>query len=215
MSRHELRFTVRQAQSDADLRSACDLRAAAYGRHLASVDAQWSEPDALDRSGDSVVFIAFAKDTGHAVGTIRLTTNTRQPTAIERSVALPEGIADRSIAELTRFAVRAGHADPGVRLGLMKAAYLWCLSRQVHWMVIGARSDALVRQYRRLGFTDLAGGMPVPLAHAADLPHRVLAFDVISAERNWFAVRHAFYEFMIRHWHPDIQPFPARALAAA
>lgn len=215
MSRHELRFSVRQAQTEADLRAACEVRAAAYGRHLSNVKSLWSEPDALDRSPESVVFVAFDKDTGQPVGTIRLTTNARQPTQIEQSAELPDGIADRSIAELTRFAVRAGHGDPGVRLGLMKAAYLWCLSRQVHWMVIGARNDALVRQYRRLGFTDLAGGAPVPLAHAANLPHKVLAFDVISAERNWFAVRHPFYEFMIRHFHPDIQPFPVPGVREA
>ena len=97
----------------------------------------------------------------------------------------------------------------GVKLGLMKAAYLYCLAHQVHWMVIGARNAALARQYKRLGFTDLAGGAMVPLAHAADLPHRVLAFDVVSAERNWFAVRHPLYEFMVRHYHPDIRPFAA------
>ena len=78
-------------------------------------------------------------------------------------------------------------------------------------MVIGARNAALARQYKRLGFTDLAGGAMVPLAHAADLPHRVLAFDVVSAERNWFAVRHPLYEFMVRHYHPDIRPFAAEA----
>jgi hypothetical protein len=215
MSRHELQFAVRHAQTDADLRAACAVRATAYGRHLPNVTSLWSEPDALDRSPDTAVFVALCKQTGEPVGTIRLTTNAHQPTQIEQSAALPHGIAERSIAELTRFAVRAGHPDPGVKLGLMKAAYLYCLAHQVQWMVIGARNSALARQYKRLGFTDLAGGAMVPLAHAADLPHRVLAFDVISAERNWFAVRHPLYEFMVRHYHPDIRPFAAAARPAA
>jgi hypothetical protein len=38
---------------------------------------------------------------------------------------------------------------------------------------------------------------------------------VISAERNWFAVRHPFYEFMVRNYHPDIQPFAAGVRVAA
>jgi hypothetical protein len=215
MSRQELQFAVRHALGEADLRAACQVRAAAYGRHHSNVASQWSEPDALDRSPDSAVFVAFCKKTGDSVGTLRLTTNARQPTQIEQSADLPHGIADRAIAELTRFAVRAGHPDPAVKLGLMKAAYLYCLAHQVHWMVIGARNGALVRQYKRLGFTDLARGVKVPLSHAANLPHHVLAFDVIAAERNWFAVRHPFYEFMIRHHHPDIRPFAAGALAAA
>jgi hypothetical protein len=91
----------------------------------------------------------------------------------------------------------------------MKAAYLHCLAHQVRWMVIGARSEALVRQYRRLGFSDLNEGAEVPLAHAGGLPHRVLAFDVVSAERNWFAGAHPFYQFMVGCYHPDIQLFAA------
>ena len=89
MSRHELQFAVRHAQTDADLRAACAVRATAYGRHLPNVTSLWSEPDALDRSPDSAVFVAFCKRTGEAVGTIRLTTNARQPTQIEQSTALP------------------------------------------------------------------------------------------------------------------------------
>jgi hypothetical protein len=215
MSRKPLRFTLRQARSEADLRAACSVRAVSYGRHMPNVTSLWSEPDALDRNTDTAVFVAFSKDTGQPVGTIRLTTNARQPTQIEQSAPLPDGIADRPIAELTRFAVLAGHDDPAVKLGLMKAIYLHCLANQIQWMVIGARNEALVRQYRRLGFTDIAGGESVPLAYAGNVPHRVLAFDVKSAERNWFALHHPFYEFMVRTYHADIQPFAAPELRAA
>lgn len=211
----DLQFTVRQARCDADLRAACGVRAAAYGRHLSGVASLWNEPDALDRSADSAVFVAYDKAGGEAVGTIRLTSNMRRPTQIETAVELPDGIADRAIAELTRFAVKPGHDDPAVKLGLMKAGYLWCMAHQVRWMVIGARNPALVRQYRRLGFTDIRGGASVPLPYAGNIPHRVLAFDVISAERNWFALRHPFYEFMVRQRHPDIQPFGGVAVEEA
>ena len=37
----------------------------------------------------------------------------------------------------------------------MKASYLFCLASQVRWMVIGARSEALERQYTRIGFHNL------------------------------------------------------------
>jgi hypothetical protein len=207
MSRKSLQFTIRQALSEADLKAACGVRATAYGRHLDGAASAWSEPDALDRRPGTAVFVAFDKATGEPVGTLRLASNALAPTQIETALALPDGLADRSIGELTRFAVLPGHDDPMVKLGLMKAGYLYCLAHQVHWMVIGARNAALVRQYRRLGFTDLLAGRAVPLAHAGHLPHRVLAFDVVSAERNWFALRHPFYEFMVRHRHPDIQPF--------
>jgi hypothetical protein len=85
-------------------------------------------------------------------------------------------------------------------------------------MVIGARSDALVRIYRRLGFVELtAPGAPVPLAHAGGLPHHVLAFDVVAAERTWLAAGHGLYGFMIETFHRELQLFdsPAPSLAAA
>jgi hypothetical protein len=210
MSRQSLRFTVHRARSDADLRAACALRAASYGRHLPNVTSLWVEPDALDRDPDTAVFVARDKAGGEPVGTVRLATNARAPTQIERNAPIPSAIAGRLLAEVTRLAVLPGHDDPVVKLGLMKAIYLYSLANQVRWMVIGARSDGLVRQYRRLGFTDVADGESVALAHAADLPHRLLAFDVAAAERNWHALHHPFYDFMVRSYHPDIQLFEPR-----
>jgi hypothetical protein len=109
------------------------------------------------------------------------------------------------------------------KLCLMKAGYLYCLASQVRWMVIGARNEALIRNYRRLGFKDvLSPDDRVPLAHAGGLPHRILAFDVTSAERQWVAAGHPLYQFMVETFHPDLRlfqsPQPARqpvALAAA
>jgi len=208
MSTQLLRFSLRVARSEADLRAACRVRAASYGHHLPHLRAAFGEPDELDWSPDTTVFVAIDKDTGEPVGTARLATNARQPLQIEHSAVLPEPLSDRMLAEVTRLSVVPGHDDPRVKLALMKATYLYCVARQVHWMVIGARSDGLIRQYRRLGFTDLLDeGAMVPLAHAGNLPHRILGFDVTSAERNWHAAQHPFYEFMVRAYHPDIELF--------
>lgn len=208
MSMQLLRFTLRVARSEADLRAACRVRSASYGHHLPALRGAFSEPDELDWSPETTVFVAFDKETGEALGTARLSTNARAPLQIERSAALPEPLTDRMLAEVTRLSVLPGHDDPRVKLALMKSTYLYCLARQVHWMVIGARSDGLIRQYQRLGFTDLLpGAQMVPLAHAGNLPHRVLGFDVTAAERNWHAAQHPFYEFMVRAYHPDIELF--------
>lgn len=224
MSIQRLRFTLRVARSEAELRAACRVRSASYGHHLPNLRSPFSEPDELDWSPDTAVFIASDKETGAAVGTVRLATNGRQPLQIEHSTVLPEPLSDHVLAEVTRLAVLPGHDDPRVKLALMKATYLYCMARQVQWMVIGARSEGLIRQYRRLGFTDLLPtGTMVPLAHAGNLPHRILGFDVASAERNWHAAEHPFYEFMVRTYHPDIELFteviprqaPARLALAA
>lgn len=215
MSRQSLKFTLGTAQTEAQLRAACRVRATSYGHHLPNVASIWEEPDQLDRDADTVVFLATCKTTGQPLGTVRLATNARQATQIERCAEIPQAVAGGLMAEVTRLAVWPGHDDPSVKLALMKATYLYCLARQVQWMVIGARSDSLVRQYRRLGFTDLNDGQPVPLAHAGGLPHRVLAFDVTSAERNWRAASHPFYDFMVACYHPDIQLFASQPAAEA
>jgi len=203
-----LRFTLRVARSESDLRAACAVRSASYGHHLPELRGAFAEPDELDWHADTAVFVAYDKETDEAIGTARLSTNARQPVQIERSAPLPDVIGKRLVAEVTRLSVLPGNDDPRVKLALMKATYLYSLANQVHWMVIGARSDSLVRQYRRLGFTELLGeGVSVPLAHAGNLPHRVLGFDVTSAERNWHASQHPFYEFMVGTYHPDIQLF--------
>ncbi|HEX6364254.1 MAG TPA: hypothetical protein VFZ93_14955 [Albitalea sp.] len=215
MSMQSLRFTLRVARSEGELRAACRVRAASYGHHLPHLRNTFAEPDDVDWSAEATVFVAYDKATGEAVGTARLTTNAREPLQIERSVVLPEPLSDGVLAEVTRLSVRPGHDDPRVKLALMKSTYLYCMARQVNWMVIGARSEGLIRQYQRLGFTDLLGGQSVPLAHAGNLPHRILGFDVTAAERNWHAVKHPFYDFMVRTHHPDIELFGAPIPRAA
>jgi hypothetical protein len=122
-------------------------------------------------------------------------------------MTVPDAMRNDTRAEVTRLSAVAG-ADPLVKLCLMKASYLFCLATQVRWMVIGARSEALVRQYRRLGFSDVfEDGRFIPLLHAGRLDHRVLSFNVTMAESRWRDTRHPLYEFMIETSHPDIQLF--------
>jgi hypothetical protein len=87
------------------------------------------------------------------------------------------------------------------------------MAQRVEWMVIGARNAALIRNYQRLGFIDVLGQDElVPLAHTGGVMHRILAFDVASAERIWSAARHPLYGFMVQTLHPDLEiavPEPA------
>lgn len=200
-------FTVRLAACVNDLRDACTVRAAAYGRHVPQLRSTLSVPDAIDIQSGTAVILCRDKTSGTAVGTLRLQRAITGALQLEHSVELPQRYRDRPRAELTRLAVRPG-ADAQVRLMLMKASYLWCLANQVRWMVIGARSGALIRIYHRLGFEDVfAPDSLVPLAHAGNLPHRILAFDVTAAERTWLAARHGLYPFMIETFHADLQLF--------
>jgi hypothetical protein len=216
MTTATLDFTVTIATTDAELREVSALRARAYGHHLPALAQGLAEPDAADTEPGTRVLLCRSKRSGQVIGTARLQRNHPQPLAIEASVVLPDDLAALPRAEITRLAIAAG-ADALVRPMLIKACYLAAVASQIRLLVIGARSPALVRIYRGLGFADLhEGARPVPLAHAGNLPHQVLAFDVVSAERRWHSGQHPLYGFMVETWHPDLQLLtePAAAIAA-
>lgn len=202
-----LNFTLRVARSPADLADACRVRSAAYGRHLPAMAQPLERPDALDSQPGTAVLLCRDKASGAAVGTLRIQRNQHAPLLLEHSLILPHRLAERPRAEITRLAVLPG-ADALVRLALMKACYLYGLASQVRHLVIGARSAPLIRIYRRLGFEDVLGAdTMVPLAHAGGLPHRILALDIVAAERCWLAAGHGLYPFMIETFHPELQLF--------
>lgn len=211
MSRCALGFALRPVASRQDLLDACSVRAQAYGHHLPEFGAKLAQPDELDHDPATTVFLCRDKATGRATGTMRIQTSEHGVLMMERSVALPQWLARQSRAEITRLAVAVG-ADPLTKLCLMKASYLFCKSRRVGWMVIGARREALIRNYRRLGFVDVFDGdQLMPLAHTGGVPHRIMSFDVASAEHAWSAARHPLYPFMIATRHDDLEVFPQPA----
>jgi hypothetical protein len=202
MTTSTLGFTVALACDESDLNDARHVRAAGYGHHGLGGDGLY-RPDEVDYLPDSAVFIARDKASGQALGTVRVQSRGSRRLMLEECVALPQDIGSVHCAEVARLATLPG-ADPLVKLVLMKATFLECIAGQVQWMVIGARSEALVRSYRRLGFTELLDGASVPLSYAGGLPHRVLAFHVQSAERTWLAAGNGLYDFMVRVRHPDL-----------
>jgi hypothetical protein len=205
MSSCTLGFALRPVASHDDLLDACAVRAQAYGHHLPEMGVRLAQPDALDQADGTTVFVCRDKASGRATGTMRIQTSHPGPLMMEQSVTLPGWLAAAPRAEITRLAVSVG-ADPLTKLCLMKASYLFCMAQRVQWMVIGARNDALIRNYRRLGFIDALGRDElVPLAHTGGLMHRILAFDVASAERTWSAARHPLYGFMVQTLHADLE----------
>jgi hypothetical protein len=72
-------------------------------------------------------------------------------------------------------------------------------------MVIGARSP-LDRMYEALLFEDVFPGRgTIPLKHAGNLPHRILAFELETAEARWRAARHPLLDLFVHTSHPDIE----------
>ena len=215
MNTGSLSFSVRLTGSPQSMREACAVRSRAYGHHVAEIAQGFGEPEPLDRAPGTAVLLCRDKASGRGIGTARIQTSAFGSLTLESSLILPGWLAGRPRAEITRLAVVAG-ADPLVKLCLMKACYLYCLASQLRWMVIGARNEALVRNYRRLGFRDVLGPDDVvPLSHAGGLPHRMLAFDLVAAERNWLESGHPLYAFMVDTFHADLQLFDSEREVAA
>lgn len=205
-----LPFTVRLVESQDDLRKAVDVRHSAYARHLPHVAARLQTPEPFDAAPGIVVLIAESKLDGSPLGTMRVHTNAFVPLPLEGSVQLPPWL-DASRSEANRLAIVDGHIGRVVKLVLFKAYYRYCLNTGIDWMVIAARKP-LDRQYDALLFTDLFDGLYIPMKHGGDIPHRVLAFEVRTAERRWYAARHPLFSFMVGTHHPDIL-LPHRAPA--
>jgi hypothetical protein len=202
-----LSFSLGPATTWKDLTDAALVRALGYGRHAPSMRSTLEEPDEVDLLASTAVFICRDKGSGQPVGTARIQVSTQGPVLIGSCVTMPDEIARDSFGEITRLASVPG-SDPLVKLALMKAGYLYCVASQVRWLVIGARNEALIRQYMRLGFQDLhPSPEPVRLGYAGGIPHRILKFDLVAAERTWHASRHPLYQFMVETVHPDIQLF--------
>lgn len=197
-------FSVRIASTEHDLWKAVHVRHAAYARHLPELAARLCAPEPHDYEETSVVLLAEAKLDGAPLGTMRIQTNRAHRLVIEQSLALPTWLQGLNLAEATRLGVSQGRTGRVVKMMLFKAFFHYCLGAGVEWMVIGARPP-LDRQYDALLFRDIVpGGGVVPLRHAGNLPHRVMAFEIGTAERRWAEAEHPLYDFFCRTFHPDI-----------
>jgi hypothetical protein len=204
METGSLAFSVRMAITEDDFREVCAVRVAAYGHHDPRSGPAFGQVEPLDRAEGTAVLLCRDKKTRRGLGTLRIQVSAFGPLILENSLTLPRWLATKPRAQISRLSVIAG-ADPLVKLSLMKASYQYCLATQVRWMVIGARSAALIRNYRALGFKDVfEPGNWIPLASGGGLPHQILAFDVVGAKAAWQATRNRLYGFMTETNHADL-----------
>jgi len=69
----------------------------------------------------------------------------------------------------------------------------------------------LDRQYEGLLFKDVFPNLGfIPMKHVGNLPHRVLAFEVATAQIRWKAASHPLYDFIFETNHPDLQLEPQK-----
>ena len=199
-----LPFTVRLVRNDEDLNKAIEIRHAAYARHLPMFAETLKTAETDDAEQGVVILLAESKLDASPLGTMRIQTNQYQPLCLEQSIALPEWLSARPLAEATRLGVTNEKGGRLVTTVLFKAYYQYCLQTGIEWMVVTARSP-VDRTYDRLLFNDVfpdAGY--IPIHHVGNLPHRVMSFNVDTAKDRWTQVKHPLLSFMCSTYHPDI-----------
>ena len=205
MAEEILPFTVRLVRDQKDLTKAVDIRQSAYARHLPEFAETLRVPESTDAQDGVVVLLAESKLDGSALGTMRIQTNRFAPLSLEQSIDLPDWLRVRPLAEAARLGVTDGKSGRLVKTMLFKAFFQYCQQTGIEWMVITARSP-IDRQYERLLFGDVYPGMGyIPVSHMNNMPHRILSFEVGSAQRRWAEADHPLYDFIFRTNHPDLQ----------
>jgi len=199
-----LPFTIRVVESESDLHKAIRVRHAAYSRHLPELGAVLKEPEAMDYDHDVVVLLAESKLDGTPLGTARIQTNTARPLCVEQSIVLPAHLQGRRLAEVTRLGVETGRIGRLVKVALVKASFMYCEQHKVDWAIAAGRSP-IDQQYEALLFSDIYPEQGfVPLQHAGNIPHRVMAFEIASGHARWSAAKHPLLGFFSHTHHPDI-----------
>ena len=199
-----LPFTVRLVRDEGDLNKAVHIRHSAYARHLPEFAESLKAAETADADNGVVVLLAESKLDGSPLGTMRIQTNQFKPLCLEQSVELPAWLKARPLAEATRLGVTDGKGGRLVTTVLFKAFFHYCQQTGIEWMVIAGRAP-VDRMYDRLLFKDVFPGAGyIPLAQANNLPHRVMSFNVETAEVQWAAAKHPLYDFVFRTHHPDL-----------
>lgn len=210
---HEERlpFTVSIASAD-QLPAVSQLRASAYGRHLPTMAEVLAKPEPADFAFGCEVIVATSKLDGSVLGTLRTHSNVVEPLPLEAAVDIQPAFNGDRLVEATRLCVGYGNSASLVRNALFKALFLYAEQQNIEWLVAGGRRpvDAI---YDRLLFTDiLEPGVYYPLPYAANVPHRIMRFNVAAAQELWARHVHPLYEFVFDTFHPDIDLSGARDL---
>ena len=204
MTEERLPFTIRVVRNEADLKKAVQIRQSAYARHVPELAEKLKQPEALDIEPGVVVLLAESKVDGAPLGTMRIQTNLYAPLILEQSIDLPDWLKHHTLAEATRLGITQDGAGRLVKTALFKSFYQYCKAIGIEWMVIAGRSP-IDRQYERLMFADVYPDLGyVPLRHANNMPHRIMAFEVDAAEEKWRTAHHPLYNFVFQTSHPDL-----------
>lgn len=200
-----LGFEVRLVRTEEQLKRVCEVRAAAYARHLPDMAVFLREPENQDFAPGVVTFMAVRKLDGRAVGTARIQTNSSAPLEFETNIELPDDkFGGRLLAQGMRLAVDAGSESVVVTKLLLKSMYLYCRGLQVAHVIVAAEPPR-DRFYRAFGFKDIFPGKHFLIESAPNHRCCMLHFDLERTE-DYLQGNEANLSFL-RSYCPDIHVF--------
>lgn len=199
-----LPFIIKRVETAEDMRKAVQVRHAAYARHVPAFAATLVEPEACDYDDNSIVLLAESKLDGTPLGSTRIQTNLYSPLHVESSIALPDWLRGKRLAEVTRLGIDEGRVGRIVKIALIKACFEYCENHEIEHAVVTGRAP-IDRQYEQLMFRDVFEDKAyVPLHHVGNIPHRVMAFEIATGEARWSEAKHPLLKFFKHTRHPDI-----------
>ena len=203
-----LAFSVRIVSTQEDLAKAVTIRHAAYARHMPEFAEKLRQAEPMDSDPGVVVLLAESKLDGTPLGTLRIQSNAHMSLKVEQSVTLPRWLRDRPLAEVSRLGIVGGTTGRLVKTVLLKAAFLYCEQDGIEWAIVAARAP-LDRQYDQLLFEDLFPEQGfIPMRHGANIPHRVMGFEIDTGHQRWADAHHPLLNFFSFTHHPDIDVRP-------
>jgi hypothetical protein len=199
-----LPFVIKRVETAEDMRKAVQVRHAAYARHVPAFAATLVDPEESDYDDNSIVLLAESKLDGSPLGSTRIQTNLYGRLHVEDSVALPDWLQGRRLAEVTRLGIDEGRVGRIVKIALIKACFEYCENHEIEHAVVTGRAP-IDRQYQQLMFRDVFEDKTyVPLHHVGNIPHRVMSFEIATGEARWSAANHPLLKFFKHTRHPDI-----------
>jgi hypothetical protein len=190
---------IRIATTTADLERAAAIRYQAHTHRGSSWAHVLARPEAADVDDGVTVLLAEAAHDATPLGTMRIHLRDRHPLPLEASVRLPSPLCNCRLAEAERLAVLPSTPlARDARNALFRACWQHVRLHDVEWLVATAVSP-VDRIYEGLLFEDVfAPGTWLPMRHAGDLPHRVMAVQIDRAPAAWAQRGHPLLGYMLR-----------------
>jgi hypothetical protein len=202
---------VRLARTTMQLEKIGIVRSLAYSKHLPDLPIDPYGIEAQDNDPNTINFYCEDIASENVLGSMRISVSGKESLPVQKNFLLPLTLIGCRLAEISRLVIPSSRQNRFVKALLFKALYQYCIATQIRWMIATARPP-LDAEYIALDFIDLTKDTgPIPVDHVWGIDHKVLAFEVTTAERRWHKINHPLYKFMLNETHPEIQLFDSVA----